>query len=117
CSLSRTPLARDCLHLPSPSSVSAFGRSTFSHEGRREVTAGSRLRPLLPLWEKVPEGRMRGTLAKKAKTPGCRVPSSSLHRPGHGALGEEFEDQRVDRQDRHDGDEDHAGLEGADIDL
>ncbi len=43
-----------------PSSVSACGRSTFSHEGRREPTEGSRLHPLLPSWEKVPEGRMRG---------------------------------------------------------
>src|SRR5690606_36301619 len=35
-------------------------RATFSHKGRRVMTGNFRLHPLLPLWEKVPEGRMRG---------------------------------------------------------
>src|SRR5687768_2867224 len=48
------------VHRLTPSSVSRFARSTFSHEGRRVTTANSRLFPLLPSWEKVPEGRMRG---------------------------------------------------------
>jgi hypothetical protein len=42
-----------------PSSV-GFA-ATFSHRGRRKD--GGRIEPhrLLPLWEKVPEGRMRGS--------------------------------------------------------
>jgi hypothetical protein len=44
-----------------PSPVSAFGRSTLSHKGRGVSRCMSKPRcPLLPLWEKVSEGRMRG---------------------------------------------------------
>jgi hypothetical protein len=40
----------------SPSSVSAFGRSTFSHEWRRELVAKPGPVFLLPSWEKVAAG-------------------------------------------------------------
>jgi len=49
----------DLFGVAHPSSVSTCGRATFSHKGRRKDEARPR-RPLLPLWEKVPEGRMRG---------------------------------------------------------
>jgi hypothetical protein len=46
--------------LADPSPVSAFGQSTLSLKGRGQ--APSALSFLLPLREKVPEGRMRGSL-------------------------------------------------------
>ena len=62
-----------CLSDPSP--VSRYARSTLSHKGRGEAPLFWQTRcPLLPLWEKVPEGRMRGILA--IITP---PPSSSAH--------------------------------------
>ncbi|GLQ54083.1 hypothetical protein GCM10010862_13420 [Devosia nitrariae] len=72
--------------LSPPSSVSASGRSTFSHEGRRE--GGQSLARceegsshLLPSWEKVPEGRMRGAATEQdtsadRESPPSRPPPS-----------------------------------------
>ncbi len=45
----------------SPSPVSGCARSILSRKGRGEARRSTnRKAALLPLWEKVPEGRMRG---------------------------------------------------------